>query len=363
VISPLLILTAALCAEPPLIQPPPINVEALTKRLLEMTKPSPGERVLMLYDPTYYPEITHRLEEELLKRGLFVAKFSEVGRPGLVWLNSLDRAKQLAQEDAAVRLQGPMFQRADIFYWMPLRDYTDDMRYERLLRDSKARSVHFHWMLPFPGNRNAEQIEADTRRTERAALEVDFARLHAFQEKLAEAMRGHEVTITSPNGTSLRVWVPRDQWFHFGDGDASLEKARRARSTRDREIELGPGIFAFVPVATRVEGVLKEPRVRQAEGVRIGLRRGRIAKLEAEKGLKELQDRFKIQGPDGDVIGVVSFATNPFRDPNLSIRLGENWEMGGKNRAVRGTWVNVDRATVKVGDRVLMQDGKFVIQY
>jgi hypothetical protein len=47
VISPVLILAAALCADPPLIQPPPINVEALTKRLLEMTKPSPGERVLM----------------------------------------------------------------------------------------------------------------------------------------------------------------------------------------------------------------------------------------------------------------------------------------------------------------------------
>ena len=46
-ISPLLILTAALCPDAPLIQPPPINVEALTKRLLEMTKPSPGERVLM----------------------------------------------------------------------------------------------------------------------------------------------------------------------------------------------------------------------------------------------------------------------------------------------------------------------------
>ena len=55
-----------------------------------------------------------------------------------------------------------------------------------------------------------------------------------------------------------------------------------------------------------------------------------MVKLEAEKGLKELQDRFKIQGPDGGLVGVVSFGTNPFRDPNLSIRLGENWEMAAR---------------------------------
>ena len=46
-ISLLLVVAAGLCADPTLVQPQPVNVEALTKRLLEMTKPPPGERVLM----------------------------------------------------------------------------------------------------------------------------------------------------------------------------------------------------------------------------------------------------------------------------------------------------------------------------
>lgn len=37
------------------IDPPPVNETALAARLFEMTRPEPGERALIVYDPTYYP--------------------------------------------------------------------------------------------------------------------------------------------------------------------------------------------------------------------------------------------------------------------------------------------------------------------
>ena len=53
----LVALTAATLAQDPAprIDPPPVNEAALAARLLDMTKPSRGERAIILFDPTYYP--------------------------------------------------------------------------------------------------------------------------------------------------------------------------------------------------------------------------------------------------------------------------------------------------------------------
>ena len=72
-----LTLTLAACAAIPAtalsqaLDPPPVDERALAMRLADMTRPSAGERAIILYDPTYYPGITTRLREELHRRGVF----------------------------------------------------------------------------------------------------------------------------------------------------------------------------------------------------------------------------------------------------------------------------------------------------
>ena len=55
--------STALRAQPEL-DPPPVNEEALARRLFAMTRPTRGERAIIVADPTYYPGITNRLRQK-----------------------------------------------------------------------------------------------------------------------------------------------------------------------------------------------------------------------------------------------------------------------------------------------------------
>jgi hypothetical protein len=157
----LVALTAATLAQDPAprIDPPPVNEAALADRLLDMTKPSRGERAIVLFDPTYYPGITTRLREGLHERGVQTYTIVEDTPDMVLTYRDDDAAHDTRVEDVVETLR-PLFKRADIFYWMPIRGYGDDLRWERLVEESRVRSVHFHWLLPFPGSRTAEEIVA-----------------------------------------------------------------------------------------------------------------------------------------------------------------------------------------------------------
>jgi hypothetical protein len=160
------------------------------------------------------------------------------------------------------------------------------MRYERLMRDFEgARAFTSIWMLHFLENRNAEQIEADTRRTERAAWRSISYGCTRFRRSLAEASaRARGCRSPSATGTSLRVWVPRDQWFPLRDGDAVAGESPAVRGRlADRGDRARAGNFC----------------VCSGPATRVGVQHGRMVEAGSRRsGLKELQDRFKIQGPE-----------------------------------------------------------------
>ena len=269
---------------PDTVDPPPVNEEALARRLFEMVAATAGERAVIVHDPTYYPGITRRLRESLHAAGVHTYLLVE-DSPAMIarYIDNPDASLQ-REEDIVTSLL-PLFRSADIFYWMPTRGYADDLRWERLVEKSRVRSVHFHWLLRFPGGRTAEAIEEGSRAAERRSLEIDHAAHARSQRELAGAMRGQRVRITTPAGTDLAIDVPRDQWFHLGDGDMSPARAASARSIRDRQMELPVGMFNFVPGAKGVNGVLVAPAISQAgtqvRDARLDIRRGRVSGVAA----------------------------------------------------------------------------------
>lgn len=361
----LVALTAATLAQDPAprIDPPPVNEAALAARLLDMTKPSRGERAIILFDPTYYPGITTRLREGLHQRGIQTYTIVEDTPDMVLTYRDDDGAHDTRVEDVVETLR-PLFKRADIFYWMPIRGYGDDLRWERLVEESRVRSVHFHWLLPFPGSRTAEEIAAASADLEERSLEVDFADQARKQEMLAAAVRGQTVRITTPAGTDLTLRVPTGQWFHFGNGDASKARAALARSIRDRQVELPVGGFHFVPEAEDVDGVVVAPRVFQSGEIvrdaRFRFRRGRIVEMSAASGLDWIRERIVAVGPDGDRIATLFFNTHPMVVNGVGIDVGSNWENGGTNRAVgmRRMSMRLSNAEVAVEGRVLVAGGR-----
>jgi hypothetical protein len=332
-----------------------------------MTKPAPGERAIILFDPTYYPGITNRLREGLHARGVDTYAIVE-DTPAMIAAYMDDDTVHNRRERDVVETLTPLFQRADIFYWMPNRGYGDDLRWETLVAENRGvRSVHFHWLLPFPGTRTAEEIATQSRAIEDRALNVDLEQHARSQQQLATRLRGQTLRITTPAGTDLTVPVRRDEWFHFGNGDASRATAAAARWIRDRQIELPVGMFQFVPDPETVSGTLVAPAISQAgaevRDARLRLTRGRIAEVTAASGADWIRNRAREVGPDGDRISVVSIETNPLAPPaGVFIQIGSNWENGATNRATR-MWrmsIQLRDATMTVGDRVIMRDGRLL---
>ncbi len=363
------LLVPALGAQPqPPVDPPPVDEVALARRLLDMTKPRAGERAILLYDPTYYPGITNRLRDELSALGVNSYAIVEE-TPAMIEAYGGDEAAQRRREQEVVDTLAPVFAAADIFYWMPLREYAGDMRWERLVAGSKIRSVHFHWLLWFPGSRTPEEILTSSREIERRALEVDLADHARRQRRLADALKGKRLRITTPAGTDLVFDVAPDEWFHFGDGDASRERAAEARSVRDRQQELPVGMFVFTPDAETVEGTILAPSIFQAgevvKDVRLRLQHGRLADMSGT-GTDWIRERIGVIGPDGDRLGSLLLNTNPLTQPDgVVVALGSNWEEAEPKRLNRPTRIQrmsirLRDATLTAGDKTIVRDGRIL---
>jgi hypothetical protein len=84
------------------------------------------------------------------------------------------------------RFLRPLFEQAAMFRWLPARELSGDTRWERLLAASRARGIHFHWILPL--DHRADEIATLSRMYERAILETDYAALSREQDRVIAAL-------------------------------------------------------------------------------------------------------------------------------------------------------------------------------
>jgi len=364
----IVLLGAAAAGRAQPVDPLPVDEAALATRLFEMSSPSRGERAVIVYDPTYYPGITNRLRELLLERGVNSYTISE-DTAGMIAQLPEDGPAHRARENDVVDALLPLFERSQIFYWMPERAYVNDLRWEILVERSQVRSIHFHWLLPFPGNRTTEQLHREHEAMVQRSLAVNLADHAARQRRLASAIRGRTLHVTTAAGTALSIRVPKDEWFHFGDGDMSAARAQAARSIRDREMELPVGMFHFVPESADVSGVVKTPAMSRVPStvrdISFRVTHGRMRDIGAGEGLDELLASIKEIGADGDRVASVWFHTNPHYAPpfGMMIEFGSNWENGGSNRAERTARISLGLRDARVTvDGVVIMDGG-VIQW
>jgi leucyl aminopeptidase (aminopeptidase T) len=359
-------------------QLPPIDAARIAKRVVGSLRPAAGERAILVYDPTYYLDLTRAMQMELTRAGVHPIIGLTFDPPDVVRALGADPARK--REEEVVSSLRPVFEKADLFFWLPTRALSPDMRWERLLDFSRARGIHFHWITP-PTGRSAEEIRTLTRIYERAILETDYAALSKEQDRLIAALRGQSIRITTPDGTDLRMRVPRDAWFHKNDGDLSPARARLAKSVRDREMEFPSGALRFIPDVASVEGKLVVKRVSTpggvAEGVALEFERGRAVGQRAEKNESAFRAQWQSIGGDVDKVGEMVIGTNPLLVASLPsgdlpyygygagyvrVSLGDNWESGGANRSPGGRplWLFQEQASLEAGGKVVIQRGELV---
>lgn len=333
----------------------------LATRIVSALKVSPGERVLLRYDPQTLGPLEAEVRKQLETAGARV----ETVHYG----PASDLAQKLAQ--------------TDVYIWLPAGDNAatpPDQRalLAKWLDEGRGRQIHFHWGggtrdadgLPVAHVAAYDPVYVD-------ALDIDYKALSQRQDTAIAALRSGEVRVTTPAGTDLRFRVG-DRPFNKQDGDASRERMKSARVRVDREVELPAGVLRVAPIEESVNGVLVIPTARfgttTVKKARLEIANGRVVKATAESGLEALQtfldsapgaSRFRELGLGFNqklVVppGQTALPYYGYGDAVVRLSLGDNEEVGGAVRGGGVRWLFFPDTTVVVGDVTLVKNGRLV---
>jgi len=203
------------------------------------------------------------------------------------------------------------------------------------------------------------------------AASADYAAITRKGKKVAAALTSdQEVTITAPNGTNLAFKL-RGKAARADDGiiDASDLKAGEFMTN------VPPGYAYVVPDEASAEGVLVAdlpmPYLgKLIKGIRVTFKNGKAAWAASENADALLPGWEKAKGGK-DRLGYVQVGLNPaartgFLQDDLvagtvEVGVGDNEEIGGKNKTNFTLAARLAQATVKVGRKTVVEGGRLAV--
>ncbi len=340
---------------------------------------TPGERVLIHADPTYFPALTEAVRIEVNRAGAVELAVHMLHPPGLERVRRELRRREdpalRAKEDRAV---AALFALADVYIWLPTSWAYNVGQTEEILKTWPGRAVHFHWIMDVSMDAGLFRRLSELHD---AALWVDYAALTAHQRRVVAALQDTEVEVTDPRGTRLRFEL-RGAHFHVGNGDASkafIDGHARPGSARDREVELPAGAIRTVDIS-RTEGVLVTPPEtfagRQVGSVRVEFADNRISRLTTEHHGAWAEAAWRAQSGDRDRFGEFNVGVNPklavlaelpvipyygYGAGVIRVSVGDNAESGGPYRSSYHQWFFLTDATVRANGRSIVEQGRLVV--
>lgn len=339
----------------------PIPYDKLADRIVTSLKVEKGERVLLRYDPATLGPLEAPLRAKLTAKGASVETLNYGPAP--------DLSDRLAK--------------TDIYIWLPAGDGAETGADQRALLakwldEGRGRQIHFHWVggtVDPDGLKGAHSSAFD--RVYVDALDIDYAKLGAAQDRAITKLRSGPVRVTSPDGTDIRFEVG-DRPFNKQDGDASKARMAHARVRVDREIELPAGVIRVAPLERTVNGVIVIPAARfgteKATGIRLEFADGKITSASAKSGDAALQAFLK-SAPGATQFREFGLGFNPklappagspylpyygYGDAVVRLSLGDSTEIGGAVRGGGTRWLFFPNTTVTVGGAPIVKAGRLV---
>jgi leucyl aminopeptidase (aminopeptidase T) len=343
----------------------PEDYNKCADRIVAALKLEPAERVLLKLDPRCFGNIVEPIQKRIRAAGAHIS--------GVILAE--DTRAESESEFESIRA---LFAAADVFIWLPELHQGNRPAVSRALIEwldaRRGRSVHFHWNsgtypirdLGLPPRETVDRMYLD-------ALDVPPDHLARLHRQAIQILRTGPVRVTTPEGTDI-TFVTGDRPFSSQTGDASRFRAASWRTRIDRDVELPAGVLRIAPIESSANGTLVLPVWRPilSEGRDIVLRfvdgRAAIEGVNADQIAQELT------AAGGDARRFREFALG--FNPALKVRpehpfiayygygagivrlsLGDNEEMGGANRGGGVYWNFLHNATVRVGSKMLVQDG------
>ena len=202
-----------------------------------------------------------------------------------------------------------------------------------------------------------------------AATSVDYGKLAKVGRVLRERlMDARHFTVTGPGQTNLSFDVSGRKWY-LSDGVVDQEDI----ANEDLDDQLPAGTVYVAPLEDSAKGQIAfnagTPLMgRMTNGLQLGFTNGRVTSFEGNSSTAALKKMWKAGTGDKDRIGYFGIGFNPKAETGytvnnvaygaVSVGIGGNEFIRGKNRPGFFTLDTIVGATVKADGKTILQKGK-----
>ena len=357
-----------------------LDWDAMAAMLMRRANLEPGEKVLLVASPGRFDAMIPLLKEKIeTSKGEYLGTISvDTANWPQEWKSEFVNGVSNMPVDAMAKY----FKDVDVAIMMPGANvsHAPYVAMQRVLQTGSGRTIHFHWAgaYSFDGALLPATEEVDKVYQE-ALLSTDYRRISGLHQFFEEAARSSDIHVTTPQGTDIRFSIG-DRPVTKQDGDASKGRMVYARNLIDREIELPSGAIRVAPIEETVNGVIAFPDAEWAgkdvKGLKLTFKKGKIVDVKASFGLDAVKEELRAAGSAGQWFREFALGFNPLLTiPQIGPRwipyygygagvvrlsLGDNSELGGKVKGGYIRWNFFTDATVSIGERAIVTDGRML---
>lgn len=204
-----------------------------------------------------------------------------------------------------------------------------------------------------------------------ASASVDYQKLAKTGRSLRNSLReARTIEITGPGQTKLSFEVSGRRWF-LSDGVVDEEDIRN----EDLNDQLPAGSLTVAPLEDSAQGHITfnagTPRMgRQVKGLQLTFKDGKVIELKGNSSTVSIEKNWEAGTGDKDNIGLFGIGFNPKAEAGytinnvawgaVSIGVGGNEPLGGKNKPGSFILDTMTGATIKADGRTVLHKGMFV---
>ena len=209
------------------------------------------------------------------------------------------------------------------------------------------------------------------KRMMRAASAVDYSKLARTGKALMDSLRdAKSITVTGPGGTNLSLDVSGRRW-RLSDGVIDEEDIQN----EDLGDEIPAGSLYVAPLEDSARGIVKfntgTPVMgTNVTGLHLSFKDGRVTRFTGGRSIARLEKYWKNGTGDKDRIGYFGIGFNPRAETGftvnsvangaVSIGIGGNEDIGGKNKPGFFHIGTLVEATVEADGRTVLRRGRIV---
>jgi aminopeptidase len=204
------------------------------------------------------------------------------------------------------------------------------------------------------------------------ALTMDLKKIAKTGRNIATILeKARTAHLTAPNGTNLTFQLAKRP-VHIDDG--IIDKKDIAKKSLEAQLPAGSVLTTILE--TSGDGKIASDRPIQTmglnvSGIKLAFRKGKLTSMTAKKNLEPVSKQFKKASGDKDKIGYLQIGLNPKAEYGylmdyivegaVQIGFGDNEYIGGKNTASFGMAATLSKATLKIGGKTIIKNGKITL--